>query len=204
MPTGDGRAFCVSENHAMPLLDITQLPLDLGDDFARLMRTYYPLMLARAFGDAGEQIGMEIAFDLANPRVQDVLDELVTQVTAITETTRDEIRALIGRQADEGWSIARLASEIRDLAGTHAKARAEAIARTETATAYSKGQILAWKESGVVAGMQWLATLDDQTSAECRALNGQIAPLGQTFDGGAAHPPRHTNCRCVLQPVLKD
>jgi SPP1 gp7 family putative phage head morphogenesis protein len=187
----------------MGAIDVTQLPLDLGDGIERLMRRFYPLIVSRSFGDAQGVLGVDIAFDLDNPFVQDVLGELAQQVRKITETTRAEIQALVGRQADEGWSIQRLAEEIRTHGENISKSRAEMIARSETAAAYSKGSILAYKESGVVKAVEWLATLDDQTSEECAALHGTRAELGKTFADGTEHPPRHPNCRCALIPVVE-
>lgn len=186
----------------MPI-DVDQLGLDLGPEVALLMRRYYPLLLRQAYAGAGEQLGVGIAFDVDNPFVQETLAELASLVTGVAETTRDEIRALVGKQAEEGWSVAELAAQIRAHGETMSSSRSETIARTETAAAYSRGSLLAYEESGVVAAVEWLATLDDQTSPECQALHGTRAALGRAFADGTMHPPRHPNCRCVLVPVVE-
>lgn len=184
----------------MPTVD--QLGLDDGTALATLVRRYYPLILEQAYSDANDVLGLDLAFDLANEQVQNVLGELAKLVTRVAETTKDEIAALIGKQAEEGWSIDRLADEIEALGEIHSKTRAVLIARTETAAAYSKGSLLAYQESGVVAQVEWLATLDDLTSPECAALHGTRAELGKAFRDGTLHPPRHPRCRCTLVPVL--
>jgi len=182
-------------------IDADQLGLDLGDGIGLLLRRYYPVLLRQAFQDAGIALSMDLAFDVDNPFVQATLADLARLVRGVADTTREEIRALIGRQADEGWSIARLADEIRAHGVTASTARAEAIARTETAAAYSRGSLLAYEESGVVGAVEWLAGPDE--CPECAALSGTRAPLGATFADGTPHPPKHPNCRCTLLPVLE-
>ncbi len=185
----------------MPTVD--QLGLDDGDVLQTLMRRFYPLLLEQAYGDAADLLAMDLVFDLDNPFVQEVLVELAQQVRRVADTTRQEIQDLIGRQADEGWSIDELADEIAKLGEIHSRNRAILIARTETAAAYSRGSLLAYQQSGQVAAVEWLATLDDLTSPECAALHGTRAELGEAFADGTFHPPRHPSCRCTLVPVLR-
>lgn len=185
-------------------IDVDSMPLDDGDLIRRLLRRYYPLILGRSYLDASEMLNMGIDFDLDNPLIQEVLGELLTELGRVPETTLEEIRVLIGKQAAEGWSISELAEAIRKRGEIASVTRSEVIARTETAAAYSKGSILAYQESGVVEAIEWLATIDDQTSEGCRALNGTRAPLGKPFADGTKHPPRHPNCRCAIIPIVKD
>lgn len=173
--------------------------LDEGEELASLLTVRYLQALAIAYGDAGEELEILLAFDVDNPRVQEILDELAHKVRRVAETTRDEIRALVGRQAAEGWSIDRLAEEIEGLAEIHAPRRARTIARTETASAYSRGSLAAYEESGVVTGVQWL-TYDP--CPICAPLDRQVAPLGEPFPGGIGFPPAHPSCRCAIAPVV--
>lgn len=174
--------------------------LDDGTQLATLMRRLYPLVIESAFGDAS-LAGIPVAFDLSNPYVQTVLDRLAHDVQGVASTTRDEIRALVGRQADEGWTIDELAAEIANLAETRSLTRATTIARTETARAYSLGSKAAWRESGVVDRMQWLTT---DPCPICEAFDGMIVGLDQEFADGIAEPPAHPDCRCALSPVLSE
>jgi SPP1 gp7 family putative phage head morphogenesis protein len=166
-----------------------------------LMRRFYPLILERAFGDAS-LAGIPVAFDLDNPAIQDALDQLAREVQSITETTRADIQALVGRQAAEGWSVEQLADAIAGLAGEHSAARATAIARTETARAYSLGSVTAFRESGVVSAIEWLTAPTDACPI-CAPLNGQRTALDTPFSGGIPFPPAHTNCRCTILPVVE-
>ena len=161
--------------------------LDDGSTLATLMRGLYARLLEAAFADAAAS-GIGVAWDLANPYVQDVLDALAEQVRGVAETTRDEIRALVARQDQ--------------LAKVRSATRAAVIARTETARAYALGSLAAWQVSGEVAASEWLTAGDELECPICAPLNGQQANLGRPFAGGLYFPPAHPNCRCALLPVL--
>lgn len=176
--------------------------LDDGKTIAKLMAPFYRELLKDAFGDAAG-LGIAVAFDLDNPFVQTVLGDLAKRITAVAETTKEEIRALVGKQADEGWSVERLAKEIRDRGAIATKTRAMLISRTETAQAYSQGSIAAYKASGVVKQTEWLTAGDDLDCPICVGLNGLKADLGEAFDGDVDAPPAHPNCRCVLSPIVE-
>lgn len=178
--------------------------LDTGDDLIELVKRFYPLLIERAFGDAERELGVGIAFDLDMPQVQEVLDELARRVRSVADTTREQIRELVGRQAAEGWSVEQLADEIARLGEISSLTRAELIARTETAAAYSRGSLLAYLESGVVGEVEWLTAEDELTCDICAPLNGTRVKLGRVWPGGIEHPPAHPNCRCALVPIVSE
>lgn len=51
--------------------------------------------------------------------------------------------------------------------------------------------------SDIIAKVEWVSTLDDRTTIQCQALDGQEFPL----DSGP-RPPIHINCRSTIVPVL--
>ena len=63
------------------------------------------------------------------------------------------------------------------------------------------------KNSDVVKGVEWIATLDTATCFECANLDGKAWTLdGEPIDGNGLDyqtPPVHINCRCTLAPVIK-
>jgi hypothetical protein len=75
--------------------------LDDGGTVAKLMQPFYQALLEDAFLDAAAD-GVNAAFDLANPYVQTVLDALAKNIKGVADTTKDDIRLLTGRAADEG------------------------------------------------------------------------------------------------------
>lgn len=180
--------------------DWEQLRLDFAADWTDVMRRFYPLIMAQAFDDAGAQLGLSLAFDLDNPRIQETLGDLAQLVRQVADTTVEEIQTLVGRQAAEGWSIDQLAAEIGKMAEIHTPNRARLIAVTETANAYTKGALLGYESSGVVDRIEWIATMDDRTTERCRQLHGTTVPLGDTWDGDMV--PRFPGCRCAIAPVV--
>jgi SPP1 gp7 family putative phage head morphogenesis protein len=103
---------------------------------------------------------------------------------------------------ERGDSIEQIAAKIRERAPDLSRSRAEMIARTETADAYTRGSILAYEESGVVTGLEWNATLDQRTSQVCTGLHGQKIGLKEKFSNGTQGPPAHPNCRSVVLPIV--
>ena len=182
---------------------VDQLGLDLGPEVRRIMHRFYPQVFKPAFEDAEIALDLTIGFDVENKEVQRILNFLADQVTRVSETTRNDIRDLVGKQAANGWSLDQLADELVKAGITSSNVRALMIARTETAAAYSLGSILAYDLSGVVDSIEWLATIDKDTCEDCKALNGTTAKLGKAFSDGTLYPPRHPNCRCAIAPVVK-
>lgn len=179
---------------------VDQLGLDLGTEISTLMRRYYPDLLASAYADAGALLELDLDLDLENEFVSAVLDRLAKEVTAVAETTRDQIRGLVDQANENGWSVETLARNIRDQTEIESRRRALVVARTESASAYSQGSILAYQESGVVSGTEWLTAGD--ACPICDPLDGVVTDLGGEYPGGLAFPPAHPNCKCALAPVV--
>lgn len=148
-----------------------------------------PRAEAYATARAAELVGMRIGKDgdlVPNPR-----DEY-----AITTKTRDMLRGTIGKALEEGLSMEDLRDTISD-DYAFSDTRAMAIARTETGTAYNRGAITGYKESGVVEEVDVVDGDDDE---ECAAANGQRWTLEQAEQNPLAHP----NCRRTFIPVVKE
>lgn len=185
--------------------------LDDGTEIAEIMRQFYPILLDRAWTNAGQQVELGLAFDLRNPRVQETITGLAQKVRRVADVTRDEVRAVLARVDAEGLSYQQAAKLLRGVVETapdgtsirpfDSAYRSFMIAVTESAYAYSRGQILAWQESGEVDRMQWVA--ETNACPRCRALDGEIVKLGDPFTNGL-EVPAHPNCRCTLSPVLTD
>lgn len=172
-----------------------QLPLDFGDEIAGLWNRFYPLIIAQSWDDVVDEIGTELAFDLENIYVQEVLGELAKKVRQVAETTKDEIRRLVGLQAENGWSVDDLAKEIRALKETHSRARARTIARTETGTAYNLGSLAGYQEAGV----KRVEVFDGDDDEPCASANGAI----WTIEEAQANPLGHPNCVRAFAAVVE-
>lgn len=119
----------------------------------------------------------------------------------IDESTRSMLADNVTQAIEEGWSNDRLASEIAE-SYAFSDERADMIARTETAFADIQGNMIAYRESGVVSKKQWIT--GDGCCEECAQLNGQIVGIDESFDDGVDEPPLHPNCRCDVLPVVDE
>lgn len=187
---------------AMP--DYDALALSFTEAVKAILKAHFPLLWEQAYGDASAQIGVGIAFDLANPLVQQQLDALLhaDYIGALGDNLIAVGRQIIGDGLAAGLSVEDIAQQLRDRGVADSTNRAEQIAHTETARAYSLGSKAAWRASGVVDRMRWITT--DNACPICEPLNGKIVGLDATFAPDIPHPPAHTRCRCALTPVLKD
>lgn len=95
--------------------------------------------------------------------------------------------------------------------GPFSPARAELIARTETAQAENFGIMRGFEATGA-AEKEWIAILDDRTREDHASMNGVRVPLNEPFtlpDGteldfpaDPSGPVHHVaNCRCTMAPV---
>lgn len=173
--------------------------LDDGKQIAHLLRKEHAKAIETAFLGAAD---LGVSFDLENEHVQTVLKKLAKNVRGVAESTKEEIRGLVGKAAELGWSNAELAEQIIAHGVTASKSRATTIARSETAAAFSQGSLAAWRESGVVDRKEWLATGD---SCEiCQSLAGKVVGIDDDFADGIDAPPMHPRCVCAVSPVLAE
>lgn len=122
----------------------------------------------------------------------------------ITDTSRDFVRQELAAWAESGAPLDELTGRLAPLFGP---VRAEMIAVTETTRAFAEGNVITWRESGVVDGLRWMTAQDELVCPICEPLAGREAPLdGDGFSTeaglGIPAPPAHVNCRCWLQPVV--
>lgn len=174
-------------------------------------------------GEALAQIGIfddESIVNLANPRalawaearaaelvgMKWVGGELIPNPDAswrIDESTRELLRGFVSEAIDEGWSNDRLANEIGD-AFAFSDARAEMIARTETAYADVAGNMTAYESSGIVEKKRWILSQDKYCDDCATNAASPPVPLRGTFPTGSYAPPEHPNCRCDVVPIIED
>lgn len=155
-------------------------------------------------------IGLDIAFTLANPRAVAYLDQhgygLISQIDAVT---RGNLATIISNGVREGWSYDRTAREIIALYSEmavgkpqqHIESRAHLIAITEAGNAYEEGSSIVVRElqeAGLQMEKSWLTVGDNRVSAGCHANQeaGWI-PFNQTFPSGHLRPLRFPGCRCT-------
>jgi HK97 family phage portal protein len=170
--------------------------MDMGDGARSLWNKFYPLIVARSWDDAAAELGTTLAFDLENQWVKEVIGELAEKIVRVSDTTRDEVRALVSKQAEEGWSIDELAAKIRELKEVNSVSRARRIARTETGVAYNLGSLAGYRE----AGIEKVEVFDGDEHEPCASANGAI----WTIEEARANPLGHPNCVRAFAAVVED
>jgi uncharacterized protein with gpF-like domain len=127
--------------------------------------------------------------------VQDKIDGLAKKVRNVPETTRDSIRGWVKAGTEDGWSVDKIARQIREDGQDISKSRATTIARSESATAYNGGATLAYRDAGV----EKVRVHDGDEDAECAEADGQI----WTLDEAEANPIAHPNCTRAFSAVIE-
>lgn len=150
------------------------------------------------------QVGVDISFDLLNPRVLDWLGKnALAHATSINGTIKDDMAIKVMDAVAQGLGAKDIADVISGFFDDQAEWRALRIARTEVITGYAQGSLEGYRQSGVVKGKRWLTAGDDKVDDECLENEKQgIIGLEAMFINGGGAPPVHPNCRCVLQPEV--
>lgn len=174
--------------------------VDWEDEKTRLrvvLERWYVVMGDAAYAALGEQLGVELTFDLAAASTKGVRQRIGLNVTSITDTLLEALRNRVEAAIAGGLSIDQLVAGtdtvpgLRELFGN----RAQTIALTETANAFNATSVVGYRESGLVDEVEVLDGTDDEACAEA---NGSI----WTLDYAEANPTEHPNCRRAFVAVV--
>jgi uncharacterized protein with gpF-like domain len=198
--------------------------------YERIETTYRQMALASVtmFGSRVFEQGKAHGFKLKTKETKESFAQIMTRlalryieqemirrrITAVTETTRQQIVNAVRGGYDDGLGQRGVASMILDVVPQLAAYRADAIARTETHGAANYGSQEAAKQTGVPMKKEWLASYDDRTRETHREANGQTAGMDDTFRVGdsdlqfpgdpAGDPEEVINCRCSLGYIVDE
>lgn len=96
---------------------------------------------------------------------------------SIVRTSEEHIRTAIGEWVRNGLPLSALVDSLE--AWTFSRDRAEMVATTEVTRAYARGNLEAWRASGVVTGMSWRTANDERVCPICAPLGGlEFSPDG--------------------------
>jgi HK97 family phage portal protein len=141
-------------------------------------------------------------FYLDNQDMKSIEDRAEFFANNVTGVTYDKVQKAIKAGGESG--SAGIAKSLRKLFTDMSKSRANTIARTESAYAVSLGSQMAYEQSPVVEGKQWLSTMDDKVRPEHAENNMKIVDKNQSFPNGEAFPgQKSVNCRCAIAPVVR-
>jgi hypothetical protein len=214
----------MSASEARAIAEQILADLDLGD-WAALVPEIQELLLAVTedgiavgFGQIGFDATAEIT-EQVNARALEWAKERAAELVgmrvdaegalivnpdarwAITEGTRAWIKGDVEIAIENGSSTDVLA-QVLEASYAFSPERAEMVARTELARADVAGNLISYRDSGVVEGKEWALGSEHGDEDECdeAAALGVVA-LDSDF-GGAGDPPAHPGCVCDILPVL--
>lgn len=129
----------------------------------------------------------------------------------IADWSKSAVDSVVGKIRQgvfEGQTNAQIVKAIRGTVaanyadGTLAQVNrhAQAIVRTSVQHVSSVARLETWgANADILAGYQWVSTLDGRTTDQCMALDGKVFQTGK-----GPLPPIHINCRSTPAPVLSD
>ncbi len=211
-----GKAQASGDLQKMGREEALQILKDVGMDWSGLGEDLEPLLSAIA-QDGGSaalaQLGKttEELLEQVNEKAVAWAEKHAAElVTKISDVTREKIAGDVAAALELGMSVDELADALSS-AYAFSDQRAELIATTERAFADVRGNTLAYAESGVVAGLEWVTANggdDARTCEECEMNNGAVVPLdadgnaAEPFPSGATTVPAHPGCLCDLIPFI--
>ncbi len=112
--------------------------------------------------------------------------------------TQQRASALVAKTLEEGWSLGRLQKELRDDFG-FSPARAERVARTETATALGQGRKQIAIRDSLEEKAWFTQGFGSNVDQPCLGNEDEgWIPIGDAFSSGDDTVPQHFNCRCAV------
>ena len=139
------------------------------------------------------------------------MENLLSDVQDITETSRKEIMKVLIKADELGWSHDETVANLS--APELTAARSRLIARTETVTSSNLAGDMAARATGLNLKKEWVAVDDSRTRNHHRDVDGVVLPIDDKFNVGGTlmlrpgdrgttenrTPAKEVcNCRCVL------
>jgi hypothetical protein len=114
---------------------------------------------------------------------------------AISDTTRDKLKALVEKAFEDEENLSGVIDRIKE-SDIFSQARATMIANTEVANAQVKGNLAAWTETGMVETVDWVLAGNHEDDSPCDCE--EMAEGGPYALDSLPEYPRHPNDECLL------
>jgi len=152
-------------------------------------------------------LGLEIDWDMLNPRTQAYLERKIMSIKNVNAATREKIRQILLRDLQEGLGAPEMARHIREQYESMAKYRALRIARTEIVGAANEGAFDVLQDAGIDK-KAWLTAMDERVRDNHRDEElytgwiplGELFPITRCMKPGDGPAEEVINCRCTLLP----
>lgn len=155
-----------------------------------------------------ELLGLDVKFDLKDPRAKAFIEEKILRITDINDTTAEKIRKILTAGVDEGQSVDQIAKSIKEAFNDFSDTRSVMIARTEVAQAVNGGRFGLLEEEGADSH-EWLNSADDRVRESHIAEDGNVVKVGESFPitrllypcDPNGDPEEIIQCRCISLPA---
>ena len=164
-------------------------------ELEQIVKRFYIEIVSSSWETWNLALGVDVAFDLTDPAVSEVLASAGTRIKEISETTRQGVRDLLVFGNEQGWSVDQLVRGdeehpgLRDIVEQTYKNRARNIARTELAISQNQVAVMRYAD----AGIKHVLVLDngqEDPDEECARVNGTT----QTLEWAGKNALQHPNC----------
>lgn len=200
-----------------PSVDDLILESDI-EGLGNLVKRFYATVLELSWDTWNLSLGVELAFDLTDPLVTEILSMAGEAVKDITEETIGNLQEALQYGSEQGWSIEQLVAGdpeagipgIHDLVEESYKNRSKNIARTELGMAQNAASINRYSDAGVSK----VLVLDNgfpRSDENCAWIDGQIRSLEWTKEdhpsegpSGIKNPLQHPGCVRCFAPYFGD
>jgi HK97 family phage portal protein len=174
-------------------------------ELAKVLNRFYMANGEAAFEATAGLTGTESTWQISNPRIAKLMQQLGLRITAINDTTRATVQQLVTDGLIEGQTYAEIAESIAQHVEQTYAGRAMTIARTESITSYGKASVLSYAESGVVEQVEFMDNPDHtedygaSDGLSCAERDGLVVPL---YEAEMHIEAEHPNGSLVVLPVL--
>lgn len=132
---------------------------------------------------AAETLGVQPTLTIDGAALRRLVQGHAPAIAGINETTRNAIREALYDVVQDGGDLDEQVSAVRGVFRQASRARAVAIARTESGIFWHAGSRAQGEEAGA-RSHTWLATRDPRVRASHRAADGQCRPIDQPYEVG--------------------
>lgn len=174
----------------------------------KFSKAIMPLIVSifdEAQSDAQDLVGEKMKAQGRKDITPAILDLLQKRADFFAQTVNNTTLLALVATIDDGIKdeegIPELKKRIKDVYVEFENYRAVRIARTETNAVVNEAHLQAYKDSEVIEGKEWIATLDDRVRDEHLMMDGEIVPKSKAFSNGLMFPSE-PNCRCTVAPVV--
>lgn len=131
-------------------------------------------------------------------------DRGTTMIKNVSDTQREQIKEILIKGIEEGFTIRDISIKIEEVLGDIAtKYKASRIAHTEVMTAFNQAKLETYKQYGRTK-KKWLNG-GARACENCIELHGRIIDITDLFRVGGIEknaPPLHPNCICSLGTII--